>query len=58
MTVHKPDSCMINDDEDQQIEGVADYFKSWPNSHVKDWQGSSRAEFGKQDDAGGCWTGG
>lgn len=58
MTVHKPETCMINDDEDQQIDGVADYFKSWPDSHVKNWPSSSRAEFGKPDDEGGCWTGG
>lgn len=48
----------MNDDEDQQIEGVAEYFKSWPGSDVRDWPGSNRAEFGKQDDEGGCWTGG
>lgn len=58
MTVHVPETCTMNDDEDQQIKGVAEYFKSWPGSDVKDWPGSSRAEFGKQDDEGGCWTGG
>lgn len=58
MTVHKPETCTMNDDEDQQIEGVASYFKSWPGSDLKDWPGSSRAEFGKQDEEGGCWTGG
>ncbi|KAF3042582.1 hypothetical protein E8E11_002494 [Didymella keratinophila] len=58
VTVHKPETCTMNDDEDQQIEGVTNYFKSWPASDVKDWPGSSRAEFGRPDDEGGCWTGG
>ncbi|KAF3034413.1 hypothetical protein E8E12_005655 [Didymella heteroderae] len=57
VTVHKPETCTMNDDEDRQIDGVAEYFKSWPGSDVKDWPGSSRADFGRQDNEGGCWTG-
>lgn len=58
VTVHKPETCTMNDEENRQIDGVAEYFKSWPGSDVKSWPGSSRAEFGKPDDEGGCWTGG
>jgi hypothetical protein len=58
VTVHKPETCILNDEEDKQIDGVPEYLKSWPGRDIKDWPGMSRAEFGRQDDQGGTWTGG
>ncbi|KAH8730277.1 FAD dependent oxidoreductase-domain-containing protein [Phaeosphaeriaceae sp. PMI808] len=57
LLVHKPDECLLNDDEDKQFAGAADFFKSWPASDVTAWPGSSCAELGEKDDEGGCWTG-
>lgn len=48
---------MPNDAEDKQIDGAANFFKSWPGSDVKDWPGSTRADLGLADLEGGSWTG-
>jgi hypothetical protein len=48
---------VLNDQDDQQIAGVADFYKSWPASDVAVWPGSDLAELSKDDNEGGCWTG-
>ncbi|KAK5130847.1 hypothetical protein LTR08_001619 [Meristemomyces frigidus] len=55
--VHRPEDCFLNDEEDKQVAGVADFFKSWPASDVVSWPGLGPAELGKNVDEGGCWTG-
>ncbi|KZM21387.1 uncharacterized protein EKO05_0006148 [Ascochyta rabiei] len=57
LLVHKADDCVMNDEEDKHFNGVAEFFKSWPASDVKDWPDSSCAELGMEDDQGGCWSG-
>jgi len=57
LIVHRPEDCVMNDEEDKHVAGVADFFKSWPASDVTAWPGSSCAELGKEDHEGGCWTG-
>jgi hypothetical protein len=36
VTVHKPETCILNDEEDKQIDGVPEYLKSWPGRDIKD----------------------
>ena len=47
----------MNDGDDREIAGVAEFFKSWPISDVKDWPESSPAELSNKVDRSGCWTG-
>jgi hypothetical protein len=56
--IHTPEIVMPSDDEDKQFIGVPDYCRSWPASDIKDWPGLDKAELGKPDEEGGCWTGG
>jgi hypothetical protein len=56
--VHTPEGCIMNDEEDKQVPGVPEFFKSWPGSDIVDWPEPGSAKFGKEDDEGGCWTGG
>lgn len=56
--VHRPDACFPNDDEDQQIEGFADFCRTWPASDVHGWpDDGTRAEFSSEAHLGGVWTG-
>lgn len=48
----------MNDEEDKQIKGVPEFYKTWPKSDVKDWPGSTISDLGLETDQGGCWTGG
>ncbi|KAF2630550.1 DAO-domain-containing protein [Macroventuria anomochaeta] len=57
LLVHRPKECMLNDEDDQEIAGVAEFFKSWPASDVTDWPGLSLAELSNKVDRSGCWTG-
>ena len=54
---HRPEQCMLRDDDDTQMEGIAEFFRSWPASDVKDWEAES-PELERAVDEGGCWTGG
>ncbi|KAM3420079.1 hypothetical protein BST61_g3384 [Cercospora zeina] len=55
--VHKPEECLLNDEEDKQVPGFADFVKTWPASDVKDWPGPDPAELDRDADEGGVWTG-
>ncbi|KAL6408827.1 FAD dependent oxidoreductase superfamily [Ilyonectria robusta] len=55
--VHSPDKCYLNDEEDQQFDGVPEFYQSWPASDVVGWPGSNPAELWKGVNEGGCWTG-
>jgi hypothetical protein len=52
LTVHRLDACVLNDQDDQQIAGVADFYKFWPASHVAVWPGSDLAELSMDDNEG------
>lgn len=58
MLVHSPDKCYLNDEEDQQFDGIPEFYQSWPASDVVGWPGSNPAELWKGANEGGCWTGG
>lgn len=49
---------MINDREDEQIDGVADFYKTWPAADVVGWPGPKVAELSLEVEKGGSWTGG
>ncbi|KAK5105869.1 hypothetical protein LTR62_001956 [Meristemomyces frigidus] len=55
LLVHKADECFPSDDDDKQFEGMADFFRTWGTSDVKDWPGS--AALSLPEDEGGCWSG-
>jgi hypothetical protein len=55
--VHTPEAVMPNDEEDKQFVGVSDFCKSWPESDIKNWPGSTPSQLGKPENEGGCWTG-
>ncbi|KAL6159500.1 hypothetical protein ACJBU6_01939 [Exserohilum turcicum] len=55
--VHHPELSLFSNNEEIQIPGVPDFYKTWAASDVKDWPGPSVAELGKQDNEGGVWTG-
>jgi hypothetical protein len=54
---HRPEQCMLRDDDDSQMDGIAEFFKSWPARDVKDWEDEG-PELERDVDEGGCWTGG
>lgn len=54
---HRPDQCMLRDDDDKQMDGIAEFFRSWPATDVKGW-GADSPELERAVDEGGCWTGG
>ncbi|KAK4499239.1 hypothetical protein PRZ48_009752 [Zasmidium cellare] len=56
-TVHMPEACFPNDEEDKQFPGIADFFQSWPTSDVAGWPAETRPELARDVDEGGCWTG-
>lgn len=55
--VHQPEACFLNDEEDQQVEGFADFCQTWPTSDVKGWPSAGPAELSKDVNEGGVWTG-
>ncbi|EME45451.1 hypothetical protein DOTSEDRAFT_150512 [Dothistroma septosporum NZE10] len=55
--VHRPEACFPNDEEDKQIEGIEEFFQSWPASDVAGWVGTGPAELARDIDDGGVWTG-
>ncbi|KAF1938601.1 DAO-domain-containing protein [Clathrospora elynae] len=57
LLVHRPEDCVLNDKEDEQIAGVPEFFRSWPASDLTAWPESSSTELSKEVDQGGCWTG-
>ena len=54
---HRPEQCMLRDDDDSQMDGIAEFFKSWPARDVKGWE-TETPELERDVDEGGCWTGG
>jgi len=54
---HRPEQCMLRDDDDKQMEGISEFFRSWPATDVKGWEAES-PELERAVDEGGCWTGG
>jgi glycine/D-amino acid oxidase-like deaminating enzyme len=54
---HRPEQCMLRDDDDKQMEGIAEFFRSWPATDVQGW-GADGPELERAVDEGGCWTGG
>jgi len=54
---HRPEQCMLRDDDDSQMEGIAEFFRSWPATDVKGWEAVT-SELEREVDEGGCWTGG
>lgn len=58
LTVHNPKSYVGSDLEDQQFEGVPDFYARWPELDIVGWEGGSPADFAKERDAGGVWSGG
>jgi hypothetical protein len=48
---------MLRDDDDSQMDGIAEFFKSWPARDVKGWE-TETPELERDVDEGGCWTGG
>lgn len=55
--MHRPDDCFLNDEEDKQIPGVAEFFQSWPSSDVAGWPKRSPPQLARDVNEGGCWTG-
>ena len=47
---------MLDNDDDKQMEGVAEFFRSWPATDVKGWE-AENPELELAVDEGGCWTG-
>jgi hypothetical protein len=56
LLVHNPQRCYPNDNEEKQIDGASEFFRSWPESDVVGWPGP--AELALDANEGGCWTGG
>ena len=56
--VHRPDECQFRDDDDLQIEGVPEFFRTWPESDILGWDEAQPTELGRDANDGGCWTGG
>jgi len=56
--VHRPDECQFRDDDDQQIEGVPEFLRSWPEADVLGWDEAQPTQLGRDVNDGGCWTGG
>ncbi|CAK3917417.1 FAD dependent oxidoreductase [Lecanosticta acicola] len=57
LLVHRPHDCFLNDEEDKQVPGMAEFFRSWPSSDVKGWPNRSPPELALDVNNGGCWTG-
>lgn len=47
----------MNDEEDKQIDGFAEFCQSWPTSDVQGWDGPDPAELARDVNDGGVWTG-
>jgi hypothetical protein len=56
--VHRPDECQFRDDDDLQIEGVPEFFRTWPENDVKGWDEAQPTQLGRDANDGGCWVGG
>lgn len=54
--VHQPDATYPSDDEHKQIEGIPEFYRTWPESDVAGWTGTG--ELARDVNEGGCWTGG
>ncbi|TEA16083.1 hypothetical protein C8034_v000678 [Colletotrichum sidae] len=54
---HFPEKCDLNDEEDKQFDGAAEFFQSWPASDVVGWTGKDPAELARNLQEGGVWTG-
>ena len=55
--MHRPEACFLNDEEDKQVEGMAEFFRSWPALDVAGWTASDPAELARDVNDGGVWTG-
>ncbi|KAK8087519.1 nucleotide-binding domain-containing protein [Apiospora hydei] len=53
--VHRPSDCVLRDDDDQQIPGADEFFRSWPSSDVLAWPESDAQT--QLESQGGCWAG-
>lgn len=47
---------MMKNDDDKQMDGIAEFFRSWPVRDIKDWEADS-PELELAENEGGCWTG-
>jgi hypothetical protein len=56
--VHRPDECQFRDDDDLQIEGVPEFFRTWADNDVKGWDEAQPTQLGREANDGGCWVGG
>jgi hypothetical protein len=55
---HRPEQCMLRDDDDTQMDNIPEFFRSWPATDVKGWKEADAAELERAVEEGGCWTGG
>ncbi|KAK0111676.1 hypothetical protein ONS95_002021 [Cadophora gregata] len=55
--VHDPKCYIGSDKEDKLIPGVPEFYQSWPESDIVEWEGKDPAELGLEVEDGGCWTG-
>lgn len=53
--VHRPTECPLRGDDDKQMDGVAEFFRTWPSSDVVGWP-TSEEKTELSEDAE-CWTG-
>ena len=53
---HRPEQCMLRDDDDTQMEGISEFFRSWPATDVKGWEAES-PELERAVDEGACCDG-
>ncbi|USP76839.1 hypothetical protein yc1106_04113 [Curvularia clavata] len=54
---HNGELSLINDKEDRQIEGVPEFYKTWPAADLVGWPGPKVAELSLEVEKGGSWTG-
>ncbi|KAJ5059252.1 FAD dependent oxidoreductase-domain-containing protein [Bipolaris maydis] len=57
LLTHYPEISILNDEDDKQAPGVADFYKTWPAADIVDWPGPKIAELGFDVEKGGSWTG-
>lgn len=55
--VHEPSGYMQNYEENKYFDGVAEFFRTWPESDVLKWS-ENPTELARPAVEGGSWTGG